>query len=495
MTQRMTQRPARRTWSVRVRTTAVTLAFLLPIVVVGGGIVAWLQRVGLTHAEAVLARTQARNLATEVAQEGIPKTPTPQDLSVSLAAESPLFQIVDDGVVVRHSRALRTSTPALTLRATRSTPQPRAGVVSVSLGGEADRYSAAAVPVPGSPRTTYVVVLRTLETVNATTVSDLRLLGATVPMLLGIVGVAAWMLAGRALAPVERMRRAADAIGAGPTDARLPVHGTDEVGRLAQTMNSLLDRIDAGQRSKRRFVADASHELRSPVATIRTLMEVSALTPTDPAELRTEVLNEVDRLQRLVDGLLLVARRDASAPAQVSYRPVDLVEVVGRELARRRPHPVTTDLPEGPLLVAGPVEALETLLDNLLTNAQRHARSAVRVTITTAGAAEAGDIPAEPIRSPEPTGQAAGCVLLRVADDGPGVPDGEHDRIFDRFVRLDDARSRDAGGAGIGLSVTRELAAERGGWVRSVPVADGAVFELVLPLLRPTEDAADQGVE
>ncbi|MFD0168454.1 sensor histidine kinase [Streptomyces decoyicus] len=276
------------------------------------------------------------------------------------------------------------------------------------------------------------------------------------PLLLVVVAGVTWLVTRRALRPVEGIRGEMAAITAS-TDLsrRVPVPSSqDEVGRLARTTNETLAALESSVERQRRFVADASHELRSPIASLRTQLEVGVAHP-ELLDVPGAVEDTV-RLQRLAADLLLLARLDAGErPADAR---VGLAAMVREESSQRVADRVPVQI--GELAggeVAGSRSQLGRVLGNLLDNAQRHAVSAVRVAV---------------VRDGE-------WVVLRVEDDGPGVPEGDRERIFERFVRLDDARARDDGGAGLGLAIARDVAERHGG---SLAVRTGSVFELRLPV-------------
>ncbi|MEB8338764.1 sensor histidine kinase [Streptomyces endophyticus] len=279
------------------------------------------------------------------------------------------------------------------------------------------------------------------------------------PVLLVIVGGVTYLVTRRALRPVEGIRAEMAAITASQDlGRRVPEPDThDEVARLAGTTNETLAALEASVERQRRFVADASHELRSPIASLRTQLEVGAAHP-ELLDVDGAVEDTV-RLQELAADLLLLARLDAGE--KPGGAGVDLAALVREELSQRTGDrvPVTVDVSAVPQ-VSGSRGQLARVLGNLVDNAQRHARAGVRVAV------RAED----------------GRVVLRVADDGQGVPEGERERIFERFVRLDDARTRDGGGAGLGLAIARDVAERHGGslTVCSAPEG-GALFELALP--------------
>ncbi|MGW2344861.1 sensor histidine kinase [Streptomyces sp. NPDC001661] len=279
------------------------------------------------------------------------------------------------------------------------------------------------------------------------------------PVLLVIVGGVTYLVTRRALRPVEGIRAEMAAITASQDlGRRVPEPDThDEVARLAGTTNETLAALESSVERQRRFVADASHELRSPIASLRTQLEVGAAHP-ELLDVDGAVEDTV-RLQELAADLLLLARLDAGE--KPGGAGVDLAALVREELSQRTGDrvPVAVDVTAVPQ-VSGSRGQLARVLGNLVDNAQRHARAGVRVAVRAEG----------------------GRVVLSVADDGQGVPDGERERIFERFVRLDDARTRDGGGAGLGLAIARDVAERHGGslTVRSAPEG-GALFELELP--------------
>jgi signal transduction histidine kinase len=328
---------------------------------------------------------------------------------------------------------------------------------TATIDGASADYRFAALPVEtddGAELTVYAG--ESLDTEQSAVDSALTVMLIGFPLLLGVVAAATWLVTRRALRPVEGIRREMAAITASEDLARrVPEPDThDEVARLARTTNATLAALETSVERQRRFVADASHELRSPIASLRTQLEVGAAHP-ELLDLPGAVQDTV-RLQRLAADLLLLARLDAGeGPGD---KRIDLGEVVRRE-ARGRDG-VTVESAD--VEVTGSRSRLGRVIGNLLDNAQRHARSAVGVTVRRDGA----------------------WAVVEVADDGDGVAEADRERIFERFVRLDEARTRDDGGAGLGLAIARDVAARHGGTltVRDAP-AGGALFELRLPLV------------
>lgn len=269
----------------------------------------------------------------------------------------------------------------------------------------------------------------------------------------------------RALAPVDRLRLDAEAITASELDRRLQEPGRDdELGRLAITLNGMLDRLDRAQATQRRFVSDASHELRNPIAAVAAGLEVGLRTPdrTDwPTTARTS-LREIERVRRLVDDLLVLARSDeGTLPLHLEL--VDLDDVVlAQASAARSTTEITIDTSSvSPAAVSGDSLRLAQIVTNLLANAARHAHTRISVSVTARGPS----------------------AWVCVDDDGPGVPAAERDAVFERFVRLDESRERDRGGSGLGLTICREIVRAHGG---EIGVADspigGARFWFRLPI-------------
>ncbi|MCD0452094.1 HAMP domain-containing protein [Actinocorallia sp. API 0066] len=300
-----------------------------------------------------------------------------------------------------------------------------------------------------------------LASARAAVATTVRGMLGGLPLVLLVVAASTWLVTRRALRPVEAITtEMAGITAAGDLARRVPVPAArDEIARLAVTTNRTLSALQRSTEQQRRFVADASHELRNPLASLRAQLEI-ALEHPDLLDLDGTVA-DVRRLQQLTTDLLLLARLDAGG-ARAPAVSVDLRALAARVLAERPETdrvPVVF-LPEASPTVPAHPRRLARALDNLLDNAQRHA--AERVTLTLA---------AEP-----------GHAVLSVRDDGPGVPAEDRERIFARFVRRDDARGRDEGGAGLGLAIAREIAAASGGTLECrEPPGTGALFVLRLP--------------
>lgn len=308
-----------------------------------------------------------------------------------------------------------------------------------------------------------VVVAVSLEDVDETTAALVVPLLVGLPVLLLVLGATTWLVVTRALSPVERIRREVEQITGDQLDRRVPEPAArDEIGRLARTMNLMLARLQQSRDRQQQFVADASHELRSPLSGMRQTAEVAQAHPgaMPEGELAEAVIEETVRMQQLVDQLLVLTRagegRGSAPRADVDVDDLVLDEV--RRVSRHGLAVRTVDV--GPGRVRGDRLALGQVVRNLVDNAARHARGTIAVGVW----------------------QEPGGVVVAVEDDGPGIAPADRERVFERFVRLDEARARDAGGSGLGLAIVREVVAAHGG---SVTVEGGrlggACFVVRLP--------------
>lgn len=310
----------------------------------------------------------------------------------------------------------------------------------------------------------YLVAAGTIGAISSSVRTLTVTLWFTVPALIVFIGIVAWTVTGRALRPVEVIRGEVTAITHSSLDQRVSEpRARDEVGRLARTMNEMLDRLEAASEQQRQFVSDASHELRSPVAAIKATGEVALAHPANadwPAVVR-RMLSDDERMEQIVHDLLDLAREEgAELPATL----IDLDDIVLEEVDRskRLGHSVSSDRVSAGR-VRGSREQLTRVVRNLLDNAARHAHSAVRMSLTTTDA-----------------------VTLVVEDDGPGIPNDQREAVFERFTRLDEGRARDAGGLGLGLAMVRSITEHHGGTVTVTdpidPAYPGARLVVHLPV-------------
>jgi len=330
---------------------------------------------------------------------------------------------------------------------------------------EHDGYDTAQREIRTTAGNITLVAQQSTAAVNRTVDSVTTVLLFAVPAMILLVALAAWYFTGRALKPVEAIRQEAEAITGTTMHRRVPEPDTDdEVGRLARTMNAMLDRLEVSSQRQRQFVSDASHELRSPLASIRTNLEV-ALRHSDRTDwpvVAERALAEDVRMEDTVSELLELARLDEIAgPTPLATLPeVDLDELVLDDTVQQRRVPVDTSRVSAGR-VHGRREQLTRVVRNLLDNAARHAASTVAVGL------HADD---------------DHTIELTVDDDGPGIPVADRERVFDRFTRLDDGRARDAGGLGLGLSMVKEITEQHGGTVtiEEAPIG-GARLRVRLP--------------
>lgn len=415
-----------------------------------------LQRQQLERTLADVARQQATDIAAQAANEGRAITLTPG------GGDQALIQVIDaQGSVIASSPSVDGEPPVISLDVT---PGEIAVREAVKLPiGEGERFVVVVrgVDTPDGPAT--VLAAQSLESVDRATevVSQLLLVGY--PIVLLTVALTSYWLTGRSLAPVEAIRRRVDSIdSARELSARVPIPaGDDEIARLAITMNSMLSRLQANAEAQRQFVGDASHELRSPLSTIRVAHEVAALHPEamDWPTTSREVMAELDRLDLLVSDLLLLARADERG-LRLRLDLVDLADVVRLE-AERLARGSDIEIVATTVPAEAPLDrpALERAVRNLTENAVRHASSRVDLSVTV----------------------DERLINVDVIDDGPGVPPTQRDKIFERFVRLDESRARDSGGTGLGLPIARQIAKAHHGELVLCESPRGTHFRLSLP--------------
>jgi signal transduction histidine kinase len=384
----------------------------------------------------------------------------PIELPPSPTLESGLVQVLSKGHVIGASRLLRDE-PVLW-----SPGDPTIQAFPDASLGPAQDVRIVAEPVKVGKDEGTVAVVVSLDQYDRSLTSVRRLLEFGLPILLGVVGLICWWIVGRALRRIEALRREVAEIATRPGEHRVAVPATDdEVGRLARTLNTMLDRMEHLSARERRFVADASHELRSPIANIRTALEVALHRPdsADWPRVAGDVLTEDSRMAQLVEDLLLLARSDEGHLVAASEGH-DLLAVARQVVTSgdyaAGPPAVTVSGTSARVLVPGAY--LERVIANLVDNARRYAISGVEVIVQ----------------------RNDRVATLQVRDDGPGVPDAARCRIFERFVRLDEARDRDHGGFGLGLAIVADLCRAYGGTIEISDAEPGAVFSVRFPLAR-----------
>lgn len=430
------RRRPRRPRSVRARTTLGAGLVVLTALVIGAVAFVVVLRLVLLDGVRTSAEAGLEQVSSRVEADGAAAVTGYEDV---------LVQVVGDGgAVLAHGEEAD------------GVALPTADESRWTHDGERWLLVADDVELPGGGEAT-LVYGATLDQADTAVRTAVVLLVVGVPVLVLLLVAVTWAVTGRSLRPVERMRTEVETIRAARPEARVEVPDTgDEVARLASTMNAMLDRLERSAESQRRFVSDASHELRSPIASIRQHAEVAVAHPerTEVAGLADVVRSEAVRLQDLVTGLLELSRLDEGGIR--SRRPVDLDDLALDAVARARARSTTGDAPardgDAPAVrvdgsavsaarVLGDERMLAGVVRNLVDNAVRHASTRVAVSLT----------------------EHDGSAVLTVDDDGTGVPEDERERVFERFVRLDEARSRDAGGAGLGLAIVRDAVRAHGG--------------------------------
>ncbi|MGW0481972.1 sensor histidine kinase [Nonomuraea sp. NPDC003214] len=331
-------------------------------------------------------------------------------------------------------------------------------------GGQAVFVDGRPYAIPGPLRVVVLRADRGQTVIAARPVAEIqtsigtagRVLLVGTPLLVVLLAVASWMIIGRTLRPISALRRGAADITHTARSRRLPVpESRDEVHSLATTLNDMLGRLEEAEQRQRALVSDAAHELRSPLASIRLQLEVALGHPEgqDWRETAEGVLEDTLRLHRLAEDLLALARLDERGGVPGRREPVDLGDVV-RQCAERYGEVRLTAC--DPVVVRGDALDLSRVLTNLIDNAVRHTASKVEVALTSDG-------------------------TLTVTDDGPGIPEEDRERVFNRFTRLDSGRSRDEGGAGLGLAIVRETVRAHGGTVHLEDAGPGLRAVVWLP--------------
>jgi signal transduction histidine kinase len=439
---------------VRVRITVSALVVVAAMLVVAGLGLVWTFHRTLTDGVVASSTTQAEDIGALAREGTLPTT-------LAVKADSAAVAVDAAGGV------LSTSAPLADV-ASLTRVRPALGAVSVfsappSLPGDDDDDIAVATTVATASGPVTIYVLAADEQIEDPVRDLIVSLVVAFPILVVLAGALSWILAGRALRPVEVIRSEVADLSASDLHRRVPVPaGHDEVARLARTMNDLLARLETASARQNRFVSDASHELRSPIAAVLAQVEVAQAHPegVEWSAVAASVRDEVTRLSRLVDDLLVLARSD-EGQLLAGHDPVDLDELVLAESDRlRAQHKVAVDIRSlSAGRVTGDREQLRRMVRNLVDNAERHAEHTVWLGVS----------------------RSNGTVELTVADDGPGIARGDRDRVFERFTRLDESRDRPTGGTGLGLAIVGEIVDLYGG---SVHVADspvGARFVVRLP--------------
>ena len=443
--------------SIRLRLTVAGVSLAAVIFAVGGTVTITLYSRSLTLSVQHYTAQTATAIAARIADQWLP-----DPIPMPTGPDVPRVQVLDKhGSVVTGDPSSAGKAAMYLLPAGLSRQQVTIGSLT-ALGGSSATVYAVRVKTPAGPET--VVAAMPLGSVTARVADAIYATAGICAGALIVVGVVAWLTAGRVLRPVERMRNRATTITAsGDPSGRLPKSGTDELSKLAETLNGMLASIERSVERQRRFVADAAHELRTPLAGLTAALEIAQQHPeTARQTLIGELLAGHRRLSRTLNDLLVLAALDGRA--QEKMKPVDLIGVV-TDCSRR-------SVPDGMCLRTGALERavvlgneiqLSRMVSNLVDNALRYTRSEVRLCLTV----------------------SPGWARISVTDNGPGIPEPDRKRVWDRFVRLDDDRSQASGGSGLGLAIVREIAVAHGGdaLVGDATPGPGAEFVIRLPLL------------
>jgi len=450
-------RSGRRPWSIAARSAFITAAVVFAaLAVAGAGLSVVLYRSLLTAVDdGASARVRAIT-------SGLHEDP-PTELDDPLLATDQrivAIQVVDpSGTVVRRSDGA----PAAPLVAKGTVgPTLRVGMTSPT-SPDNTRISGRTIDTPSGRWT--VLVAGDSDTARSTVINAALVLLGAAPVVIAVAAVAAYRMVRRSLRSVDSIRAQVAEISASDLAERVPVPpGSDEIAALAVTMNEMLARIEAGHAAQRRFVGDASHELRSPLTAIISALDVAVAHPEllDLELAKNTLAPEAQRMRTLVEDLLLLARADEMGLA-LQREPVRLDDIARSEVIRlRRTCPHVVEIDTEPVELEGDRNALSRVVRNLLDNAARHAASRI-------------DVAVHP--------KAAHAAVLTVADDGPGIPPADRIRALERFVRLDDDRSRTSGGSGLGLSIALEIVTAHMG---EITISDrpggGTVMSVQLPL-------------
>jgi len=444
-------------WGVRKRATATAVLVVAAALAVGGLVLLVLLQTSLVASTEKNARQQAADVIAQISGQDVSEA---GQYIASTAHTGQYVQILaPGGTVFASSVPAAAGSPLTTMHPGPGRTLTRDVSGLPSLHDDDDfLIVATGVDVGGA---LYTVVVAATVQVQADTVSTVAwfILGAT-PVLLVVVGAAVWVLVGRSLRQVEQIRGQVAGISASSLDGRVNVPPTaDEIQALAETMNMMLGRLQASDQEQRRFVSDASHELRSPLATLSAGVEIAAADASGATwdEMKTVLAGETARMRYLVEDLLTLAKTNDGG-LRLETGDVDLDDVLNEEVRRLRStstRRIETSIE--PARVTGDPRRLGQVLRNVLDNADRHAVSRISIQLR----------------------NTHGGALITIDNDGPPVPVDDRERIFERFVRLDQSRSRESGGSGLGLAIAAGIMAAHHGWIRTGETPEGGCrFEL-----------------
>lgn len=448
-------------WGVRRRSVISAVVVVGVALAVGAAVLVVLLQSALlsTARDGVVAR--ASDLSIVLAEQGGSEARQTMRDSKRPGEEA---QVVDGA-----GRVVAASDDRLTVPLSDLRPAPGRSAYSeladLAFLGDTDDYlvGAEGVLIDGKPFVVQVVAPVQIQRNTVQTVAWF-VVGA-IPLILLLVAASVWGLVGRSLQSVERIRRQVAAIDSGRLAERVEVPPTeDEIALLASTMNTMLARLDASDQAQKAFLSDASHELRSPLATLVMTQEFASLDSTGRRWVETQgtILSETRRMQLLVEDLLTLAKADSHALVR-RFADIDLEDVLDREIRRLRTlseHRLVIDLE--PARVRGDADRLAQVFRNVFNNALRHARTTLEVSMVLGNES----------------------VEVHVDNDGSPIEASQRDRVFERFVRLDESRSRDGGGSGLGLAISAEIIRVHAGSISATETPGGwCRFTIRLPLI------------
>ena len=431
--------PLRRV-GLRLRVTAVAALAVGVALFFAAVLLIGLLRTRLDTAATTAATLRARDIAALAEADALPNT-------LALPGEESAFvQVVNDaGVVIASTENIDGEVAISTAKP--SGFEPLTMTILVDPLDQADRMRVVALNATTTLGEVTIYTGESLENAHDTTAAITTVLAVGLPLLVVIVAAVTWWAVGRTLRPVRDITRTMAEITASDIHRRVAVPSArDEIGQLATTVNETLGRLDISIEQQRRFVADASHELRGPLAALRSDLEISVSHPERTAwpNVARDTLSDVERLQHLTDDLLVLARLDSDQ--QRPHQPVDVASLIRGVISEVR-RPDTTVATHGidrPVKIDGDDAQLRRMFRNLITNAEQHTIDHFSVDLS----------------------RHDDRITVTISDDGAGIPVDDRERVFDRFVRLDDARTRDGGGTGLGLAIVHDIVARHDAQIR-----------------------------
>jgi signal transduction histidine kinase len=444
---------------IRAKSLLAAIAVMTLGLSIGGSALVIILEDSLTRTATTNSKQRALDIAAQVTSGGLKAA---EPILNTTPGDGVLVQVTNSvGSVLLTSAAIAGETSLIDFKQVNISPLLGSTIVAI----DSIRYVVSINQVVGTDEAAWVIVAQSLGPIDAT-VSTVRLIVLiAAPLLVLSVALVAWKASGQALKSVAAIRSQVDSIGHSKLSERVPVPmGQDEISDLAKTMNSMLDRLEVSVDAQKRFVADVSHELRSPLASIKTTLDVANRIGTNSEWAKAyEILNdETSRMSLLVDDLLLLAKADAGQ-LNLQLKEIDLDDVVTRELINfKATSTLKLDQAIQPVKILGDDLKVSQALRNILDNAKRFAKQQVWISLNVAG----------------------DHVEVTIEDDGPGIALENRVKAMERFVRLDQHRSRDDGGTGLGLAIAAEIMASHNGSLKlNNSVHGGLCATLTLPKL------------